>query len=62
MAVKDQHIGVPEKLLSQCEEFFQVFSPPEDLSTTVQHAREFITRHTELQRPVALVTVRVNGK
>lgn len=52
--------GESEKLLAECEEFFQLCSsPPQDLNVLVQQARDFISRHSASQRPIALVTVRM---
>lgn len=48
---------VSAQLLVECEEFFQLCSPPEDFLATIHHAREFIS-HYSSQRPIALVTVR----
>ena len=53
----ERHTVTSERLLAECEGFFQLCPPPEDLPATVQHAREFIS-HCSSERPIALVAVR----
>ena len=54
---EERQTVVSARLLEECEEFFQLCTPPEDFLATVQHAREFVS-HYSSQRPIALVTVR----
>ena len=51
-------MAVEEQQVKECEQFFHVFPAPEDLSSTVKHASDFISRHAASERPIALVTVR----
>ena len=51
--------GGSEKLISECEEFFNLCPPPGELAATVQRAREFVSGHYASQRPIALVTVTI---
>lgn len=46
-----------EKLFAECEHFFQVCSPPQDLAATVQYAKDFISRQQADHKPIALITV-----
>jgi hypothetical protein len=46
-----------EKIFIECEEFFQVCSPPQDLATTVKHVEDFISRQQADHKPIALITV-----
>ena len=52
-------MAVEEHQVRECEQFFQDFPAPDDLSTTVKHASDFISRHAASERPIALVTVRI---